>query len=235
VAVQRSRFSMKQLRDRVRGDLGLRSNALLTDEDLDFWGLAAQTELAEITHWYRTSTTAGTVDGTALVDLPSDCIAVEEVRHDDLPLSPIRLVDFYRDHPNWRQDAEGTPTHYYLRGTTAIGLHPVPDTTDVDILTIHYTALPPSPALNTDTYYTPTALEEAIVVYCKLRASEKDAHGEGARRLDYYGRQWEQWKQRALAYVGNVAEAEAVVVGGHGSTPDGDWWDVISSRVIPAP
>lgn len=235
MAVQKSRLTVKQLRDRVRGDLGMRSNALLTDEDIDAWALAWQTECAVITHWYRTSTTTGTTSGTALYDLPSDCIALEEVRHDDLPLYQVRVVDFYRDNPNWRQDANGTPRLWYLRGHTAYGLYPIPDTTDSDALVLYYTAIPPALTLNSDTYYIPTALEESLIDYCKLMASEKDASGEGARRIELYTRRVEEWRRKVAAYVDNLAEGVATVVGSFGSGTDVDWWDDAAARVLPEP
>jgi hypothetical protein len=235
VAVQKSRLTVKTLRDRVRGDLGMRSNALLTDEDIDAWALAWQTECAALTHWYRTSDLVNTTADTALYDLPTDCIALEEVRHNDLPLTLVRLVDFYRDNPNWRADDSGTPTHYYLRGTTAYGLYPTPDTTATDEVELFYTAFPPALTLNSDTYYIPTALEEGLVDYCKLMASEKDASGEGARRVDLYTRRVEGWRQKVMSYVGNVAEGEMTVVGGGGSSSFGDLGDIISTRTIPAP
>jgi hypothetical protein len=234
MAVQKSRMSVKQLRDRVRGDLGMRSNALLQDEDLDSWALAWQTELAVVTHWYRTSSTVAATDGTALYDLPTDCIALEEVRHDNLPLQQVRLVDFYRDNPNWRQDAEGTPRLWYLRGSTAYGLYPTPDTTGASAVVLYYTAIPPALTLNADTYYIPTALEESLVDYCKLMASEKDASGEGARRIDLYARRVEGWRQKAAAYVDSVAESVNTVVGGDRSGDGGYWFD-ITDRTIPAP
>jgi hypothetical protein len=234
MAVQKSRLSVKQLRDRVRGDLGLRSNAFVTDEDIDAWGLAWQTELASITHWYRTSDLVNTTANTALYDLPLDCIALEEVRHNDLPLQQIRLVDFYRDNPNWRQDDAGTPRLWYLRGTTGYGLYPKPDTTATDEVELIYTAFPPALTLNTDTYYIPTALEESLVDYCKLMASEKDASGEGARRIDLYTRRVEMWRQKAAAYVDNVDEGSYTVVGGDSSGDSGAFWD-ITDRTIPEP
>ena len=213
----------------------MRSNALLTDEDIDAWGLAWQTELAVLTHWYRTSDLVNTTSGTALYDLPLDCIALEEVRHNDLPLNQVRLVDFYRDNPNWRQDANGTPTLWYLRGTTAYGLYPTPDTTATDEVELIYTAIPPALTLNTDTYYIPTALEESLVDYCKLMASEKDASGEGARRIDLYARRVEEWRRKAMAYVDSLAEGTFTVVGSFGTENVGDWWDAIADRVIPEP
>ncbi len=235
MAVQRSRLTMKQLRDRVKGDLGLRSSNLIQDEDIDAWGVDAQTEIAEITHWYRTSTSVSSTADTALYDLPTDCLALEEVWHNDLPLCPIRLVDFYRTHPNWRQDDSGTPTHWYVRGMTAYGLHPAPDATVANAIDLFYTALPPTPTLNTDTYYIPTALSEALVCYCKMRASEKDATGEGGRRFELYRNEWEQWKRKAMELVGSVSEGEVTVVGGFGSDYAGDAIDPVIYRTIPAP
>lgn len=235
MSVQKTRLTVKTLRDRVRGDLGMRSNALLQDEDLDSWALAWQTELATLTHWYRTSSAVNTTSGQALYDLPTDCIALEEVWHDDLPLQLVRLVDFQRANPNWRNESSGTPTHYYLRGTTAYGLYPTPDTTAVAALDLFYTAFPPALTLNGDFYYIPTALEESLVDYCKLMASEKDSSGEGARRVEMYARRVEGWRQKAMAYVGNAAEGEMTVVGGGGSASWGSLGDIIATRTIPAP
>jgi hypothetical protein len=235
VAVQKSRLTVQTLRDRVKGDLGLRTNALLTDADIDAWALAWQTECAALTHWYRATDAVNTTADQALYDLPTDLIALEEVWHDDLPLQLIRLIDFQRDNPNWRLDGSGTPTHYYLRGTTAYGLYPTPDTTASDVVDLFYTAFPPALTASTDTYYIPTALEESLVDYCKLMASEKDASGEGARRVELYARRVEGWRQKVMAYVGNVAEGELTVVGGGGSASWGSLGDIIATRTIPAP
>lgn len=232
MAVQKTRLSVKTLRDRVRSDIGMRANALILDEDIDAWALAWQTEVAATTHWYRATDAVNTTASTALYDLPTDCIALEEVWHNDLPLQLVRLVDF---HPNWRNDDAGTPTHYYLRGTTAYGLYPTPDTTATDVVDLYYTAFPASPTLNTDFYSLPTALEESLVDYCKLMASEKDASGEGARRIELYTRRVEGWRQKVMAYVGNVSEGELTVVGGGGSSSWGDLGDIIATRTIPAP
>jgi hypothetical protein len=234
MAVQKSRLSVKQLRDRVRGDLGMRSSALLTDEDIDSWGLAWQTEFAETTHWYRTSDLVNTTANLSVYDLPLDCISLEEVRHNDLPLQKVRLVDFYRDNPNWRQDAPGTPRLWYLRGATGYGLYPTPAATATDEVELIYTAFPPALTLNTDFYYLPTAMEESLVDFCKLMASVKDASGEGARRIDMYARQVEMWRQKAAAFVDSVDEGSYTVVGGDSSGRGQAWWD-ITDRVIPEP
>jgi hypothetical protein len=235
MAVQKSTYSVKQLRDRVRGDLGLRSSNLILDEDVDAWAYDAQTAIANLTHWYRTTVAVATVANQALYDLPADCIALEEVWHNDIPLCQIRLVDFYREHPLWRQDGSGVPTHWYLRGTTAYGLHVPPSGSVAAAIDLFYTAIPPALTLNTDFYYIPTALQDAIVAYCKFMASDKDANGEGNRRVERWERIWEQWKQKAMAYVGNVAEGEHCVVGGFGSDWDGNEVDSLSYRTIPAP
>ena len=239
MAVQKSTYTVKQLRDQVRGDLGLRSSNLILDEDIDRWAYDAQTSIATLTHWYRKTTTANTVaytvSGTELYDLPTDCIALEEVWHDDLPLCQIRLVDFYRDHPNWRLDGAGTPTHWYLRGTTAYGLHVPPDSAVSNAIRLFYTAIPPALTLNTDTYYIPTAIQDAIVCYCKFMASDKDSSGEGGRRVERWERKWEEWKAKAMAYVGNLAEGEHTVVGGYGSGYGGDEFNSLIYRTIPAP
>lgn len=235
MAVQKSTFTVKQLRDMVLGDLGLRSSNLVLPEDIDRWAYNAQTELATLTHWYRTSTTDDTVADQALYDLPTDCIALEEVWHEDVPLCQIRLVDFYRSNPNWRQDGSGTPTHWYLRGTTAYGLHIPPGSSTVGAIELFYTAIPPALTLNSDQYYVPTALQDAIVAYCKFMASDKDANGEGGRRVDRWERKWNEWLKKAMAYVGNVAEGEQCVVGGFASDYEGDVIDPVIYRTIPAP
>lgn len=235
MAVQRSTFSQSDLRDIVKGDTGLRGNNLLTDLDINRWGIRAQRQIASETHWYRTSATSNIIASTKEYDLPTDAIAIEEAYHNNLPLTgPIPLDYLENSWPLWRQVSSGTPTLYYLRGSTSIGLHPTPGASITGGLVLYYTAYPANPVNDADFYYTPIVLEEAIEIFCKLRASLKDVSGEGGKRVEYYRQEWAIWERKMAEFVENVSEGELIVSGSSGAGYRGSWlWN--PDQTIPAP
>lgn len=235
MALPRTTFSQTALRDIVRGDIGLRGNALLTDGDIDRWAVYAQRRVAEECHWLKTTATVDVVSGTAEYDLPLRPISIEELYHNNLPLLGPVPVDFLETwRPRFRQDPSGTPTAWYLRGATSLGLFPKPDTSLLAGLVVYYTAYPADPVNASDFYTAPTALEEAIICYAKLQASLKDIAGEGGKRVGYYQQEWQMWLQRCKDYVADVAEGEELVGGSTGM----GWglpglWD--NTHTIPGP
>lgn len=219
MAAQQSSFTRDQFLDLVRGDLGLRSQSFLTDTDLIGWGHQAQRLIAFHTHWLRKSTTANVTDGTLLVDLPTDAIAIEEVWHGTAGTDLRQLIltredRIARDYfgTEWRAN-EGTPTHYYLKGGTAIGLFPTPDTTITNGVTIFYSYFPAAPSGGSATYTVPTALDYALITYAKMRACEKDRTGEGREALALYRSEWREALAQIKELIGDVAEGELTVVG----------------------
>jgi hypothetical protein len=226
MAVQLSSFTKAEYRDRVRGDLGLRSNALLTDAEIDGWGHESQREVARITGWLRkTGTGIDVTAGTAEYDVPVDALAIEDVRYLGRTLQRVSIRDLRRNDPDWR-DIEGTPTHWYLRGMTAIGLHPNPTATDAGALVPHYTYFPAVPATDSDFYTVPTVLDRVLISYGKMMASQKDSIGEGRDRVALYRAEWEQGLREIAALVGEAAEGNLTVLGANSDVEeDGGYYD----------
>jgi hypothetical protein len=236
MATQTSSFTKAELRDIVRGDLGLRSHSLLTDSDLDRWANRAVRRVAVITHWYIVDgPLRGVTSGTRTYDLaasPNDVIAVKEVYHDSIALAHVseRWLDINRW--NWRSEGNGTPQYYFLMGGTGISLHPIPDTTDVDILQVFYAAVPAAPAEQDDPYIVPVALEDYVEVYCKLQASLKDATGEGRERIAYYRGEVQLWEQRLAEFVNSMDQGSTIIVGGDNDAGQSDIYDILRTRTI---
>lgn len=238
MAVNRSTFTQAGLRDRVKGDLGLRSTNLLTDADLTAWANEGQALLAHEAHWYRRNNPADPIDvvlDQQEYDLPTDCIAVELVYHDGLPLRRIDIGGLFNMNPLWRTDGSATPLYYYLRGTTAIGLYPKPDANLTDGLQVIYTALPANPTNDADFYYLPPACQDVLVDYCCLRACLKDSAGEGRAKIDFYQGRFEAGKRRFMRYVREMSEGLPLVLGENSWPTEDAWWDVFHGQAIPAP
>jgi hypothetical protein len=90
----------------------------------------------------ETSSSATTTDGTAYVDVPSDCLTVrtvfDETNDRQLKNIPYRTYLAYTDRAT--AASEGDPTEWARMGSR-IYLHPTPGTTG-DTLTIHYKKYP---------------------------------------------------------------------------------------------
>jgi hypothetical protein len=210
---QLSSFTKAEARDRCRGDLGLRSNNLLTDAEINAWLYEATKLIAWRTHWLRKHATAVNVTaGTAVYDLPADAIAIEEVRYLGDQLTRLSTRDLARSVVEWRDDS-GTPSHYYLYGMTSLGLYPNPDTTTAGALVVSYAYFPAAPTTDADFYTVPTALDKVILDYAKLQASLKDVTGEGQHRVPYYEKQWLQGLKDIESLVGESGEGNLTVLG----------------------
>jgi len=213
----RSYYTLEELVDRVKGDLGYRNTNVVTSGDVTNWANEAQTTLARETKAFHLIVTSGTTSGVTEYPLPADslgrAVSVEEVLYSGTPLIPIALNELSARDYWWRTRAAGTPQYYYLRGFSAIGLYPCPDTTDSDTLTVVITATPPQVTAPEDFFYIPTGCDDALIVYCKLMASIKDGYGEGKSRIDFFTREWERCKQEAKQTVGEVAQEEHLRMG----------------------
>jgi len=216
----------------VQGNAGLRGQALITLEDVVRWGNQAQRRIATETKWYRIEATAGTTSGTKYYDFPVDLISLEDLYNDGLPLVVVTVRDLDRMNSYWRQDGIGTPLYYYRRGYNGYALHPTPDTTDVDILTLRYAALPTAISDADDFFFVPTALEEAIECFCNLRAAIKDATGEGRDRVGIFAREWEKWEAVIQSFVRSAAEGQILVVGADNNPPGVDYPDVFDRGLV---
>jgi hypothetical protein len=204
----RTRYTKAEYRDRVRRDLQLYGNTrVLVDADLNAWGLEAQDLFAEETKWFRNAVTVDTVADQAEYVLPATAtgrvLMVEEVWYDNLPLYPITPHNLSPWAGNSR-DMTGRPSHYMVRGTTAIRLWPAPSDATSAIVEVVYAGLPPPPADDGDYYYAPHGHDAALIAYGRFRGSFKDAHGEGSRRLQ---KAEEEWREALAKGKESVAEA----------------------------
>lgn len=215
MGVQLSSYDKAGFRDRVRGDLGLRSQNYVTDGDIDGWGHEAQRLVAWYTHWLRSASSQNVVSGTATYDLPTDAISIDEVwvNSKRMVLTKVQRLEWQHWNIDWRA-IEGTPTHYYLEGMTRIGLYPKPNANITNGLVLRFTYFPAAPAEDDDFYTVPTVLDYALVTYAKMRASEKDATGEGRERLALYRGEWREVLGQLKELVGDVAEGELLILGG---------------------
>lgn len=233
----RSSLTRAGLRDRVRGDVGLRGNNLLTDTDIDNWGGEIQDEIWQITRGWKTSCFIDAKAGQAEYDLPPRLIGLEEVHHNQLPMFKVTLSELRVGNPYWRRTADGTPLFYYVRGNSSFGLFYTPGVDIAQGIFLTYSALPPRPANDTDFYYVPYSGERAIIAGAKLRAAEKDAVGEGGRRIPIYEKQYQEWLMRCIQEVESIAEGEAAILG-EDADSDGIYqrvWGFNPWQAIPSP
>jgi hypothetical protein len=193
----RSSFNLTEAMDRVRGDLGLRGNARITDVDLQGWLNEAQRIIARESGWCRLSAVEDTTAATGEYAFPQldggRCIAIQSIWFNGLPLVPASLSDFDVYEYNWRTMTATTPTHWWTNGATSYQLWPTPSTTQLAVVTVYFLAVPPEISTPTDHFYVPNGWEEGILLYGKKLASQKDAHGEGARRLLDFERDWREF------------------------------------------
>ena len=215
----RTILTLTEMIDRVRGDLGLRGSDRITDTDVTEWLNEGQAEIARLLRWYRTSFTTGSTSGTKEYALPipvaGRCIQIEEVIYNDEQLLPTTLEELQRIDWNYRQAGTGTPDYYYLRGNTGFGLHVTPDTTDTDNLLVIYVGLPPRVTAPLDFMYVVHGGQQALIIYAKKLASEKDKYGEGQRGVALYEAQWQAALASLKRQVDQVSERQAVVMGGN--------------------
>lgn len=204
----RSRYTLSEMIARVRGDLALSGSSFLTTDEITDWLNDGQEEFARETRWFKFSLSLSTVAGTAEYAFPdgasAQVLTIDWVRLDDRDLWPLRTqARLDRGDWDWR-DQQGTPTHWFLRGMSAIRLWPTPSASSSNGLDVYGTGLPPVVTNPEDQFYIPNGYDAALIAYGKLMATQKDAHGEGARRAGIYEREW----ARAL-HQGKLSVAEA--------------------------
>jgi hypothetical protein len=110
----------------------------------------------------ETSSSATTVDGTAYVSTPSDCIAVRTVfdETNDTKLTYIPLSTYLAYNDRATTTSEGDPNEW-TRAGSKIYLHPTPDAANT--LTIHYKKRP-ADLSGTDTTVIGDEWDEPIVM-----------------------------------------------------------------------
>jgi hypothetical protein len=241
--VQKSRFTIATFYDRVRGNCALRGSNRVTDADILEALNEACDEIAQETHWYRTSSSINATDGVKEYDLPAGILTVEEVWWNPLsrrlfPVSPPELEDLYGSTPNWRYASEGTPTHYYVQVNSALGVHPTPDATTANAIFVVWTGLPPRADSSDDFLFHPAGHERTVINYACWKASLKDATGEGAKRLDHFRAAYVEGLSKCKRQVEALFEEGMTVYGEYGTGRGGrgfprtDWMD---GSAIPAP
>jgi hypothetical protein len=213
----RSSFNLTEYMDRVRGDLGLRGNARITDADVTAWGNEGQRIIARESGWCRLSAVEDTTAGTAEYAFPQldggRCIAIQSIWHNNLPLAPAALTDFDVYEYNWRTMTGPTPTHWWTNGATSYQLWPTPQTTQLAIVTVYFLAVPPEISTPTDHFYVPNGWEEGLLIYGKRLASTKDAHGEGARRLAELAGEWQEFMRSVKRAVDHTNPNQVTAMG----------------------
>ena len=202
------------------------------------WLNEAADEIAQETHWYRTSTSISIVAGTKEYDLPASpaCLTVEEVWYNPTqkrlyPMTPEDLegLSFYA--PSWRYSSRGEPVYFYINVNSAIGLHPTPDSSTASALFVVYTGLPPRATGSSDYIFAPAGSERAVVAYASWKASLKDATGEGGKRMDIFRAGWLEGLSKIKRQVEALFEDDMTVMGEYGTplsrsyTPRSDWED----------
>ena len=236
--VQRSRFQVSEFYTQVRSNTNLRSSNRVADSEILAWLNEAQDEIAQETHWYRTSTSISLTAGTKEYDLPSSpaCITVEEVWYNPTekrlcPMTPDDLEALSFSAPRWRYASRGEPIYFYINVNSAIGLHPTPDTTTASALFVVYTGLPPRATGSSDYIYHPAGQERTVVAYACWKASLKDATGEGGKRMDQFRAAYVEGLNKCKRQVEALYEDDMTVFGEYGTplgrsyTPRADWFD----------
>lgn len=213
---QQSRLTVAQLRDRVRGDIGARSNNFVTDADIDAWAQEASDTIATETKWYRLAEQSFPVTALqAEYDLPAELLALEAVRFDLKIIWPISIENLPRQSRLWQQQS-GTPYLYYFRGSTKIGLYPKPATTSATLCKIDYAANAPLPALTTEKYNIPLGSDTLLIAYCCYRASIKDITAEGIRRVPIFKQEWDMGLRDLKGQFYDKNEGETLIGGSDG-------------------
>jgi hypothetical protein len=188
----RTSYSQADLRDRVRSDIAHGDSIFTRDEDVDRWGLEAQTIIARQCEWWEFVELLTVSGDVRDYDLPADCIAIKKVQYDTTRLYPTTLDALYDENLNWREQAASTPLYYIIGGASRLTLYPTPAHTSGGVLLVIFAAIPPEPDHEDDFYYAPVGGEEAIVYYCCWKASVRDMGREGQRRAEHYYRAWLQ-------------------------------------------
>lgn len=216
MALQQSRLTVAQLRDRVRGDIGARSNNFVTDADIDAWAQEMSDMISTETKWYRLANQSFPVTALqAEYDLPADLLALEAVRFDEKTIWPISIENLPRQSRLWQQQS-GTPYLYYFRGSTSIGLYPKPSATSATACKIDYAANAPLPSLSSDKYNIPLGSDTLLIAYACWLGSIKDITAEGRMRVPIYEKMWKDGLKDLKGQFWDKNEGETLIGGSDG-------------------
>lgn len=213
----RSRRTVAECISRVLRDVGMGNHNLNSAADVLDWLNDGQDELAERSGWFRGTYLGSTVANQAEYDLPAApsarFLTIEEVY---LSGDRVAYLPFEQLQALWgtfRDQTSTAPRWWSARGGSSIYLHPAPSAAGTDVLRIWGIALPPYVSQDGDKLYVPHGLERAILDYACLQASIKDAHGEGARRIQYYAGKWERWIEHAIRRGNSVSLDDVTALG----------------------
>jgi len=197
----RTQFTLEEATDQILGDLGLRSNTIVTSGDCATWLNAAQRRLAVDTRSFVVSFNIATVSGTAEYVLPSDAgaraISILECLYKNKPLRPLNVAQLYAYNYQFHNAPASTPLGYYMHGAAGIGLYPAPSSSGTSDLVAWVIAIPPQVTAPEDFFYCVHGCDDALLSYAELRAAIKDAYGEGKDRLAILSQDWKEWQLRA--------------------------------------
>jgi len=129
----------------------------LTTQDR-FWGIRQPFYFPQL----ETSSTASTVDGTAYVSVPTDCLVIREVYDttNNYRLTNIPHSEYVGNTDRTTTTSEAKPVDWVRRGTY-IYLHPTPDSAYT--MTIFYRKVPASMSGGSDVTLIGTEWDEPIV------------------------------------------------------------------------
>ena len=213
----RSRRTLAELQTRILRNLGLAGTNKVSTADLTDWLNDAQDEIARLSGWFRGSYQGNVTAGAAEYDLPAApaarFLSIEEVYVSSAPVAYLPFDQLQQYYRRFRDQTAATARWWSTRGGSSIYLHPKPSATVVDALVIYGIALPPYVSQDGDKLYVPHGLEQAAIDYCMLQGSLKDAHGEGARRLQYLAAKWQEWEARIISSPSNVSVNEVIAMG----------------------
>jgi hypothetical protein len=222
----RSSFTLSEAQDQVLGDLGLRSNTIITSGDIGTWLNRAQRRIAVDTRSFITSWNIATVSGTAEYVMPSDAggraISILELLFKNVPLRPVNMAQLYSWNYKWHSQAAGTPLAFWQHGAGSIGVYPAPSSSGTSDLVAWAIAIPPVVTAPEDFFYIPHGCEDALIAYAELRAAVKDAFGEGKDRIPILAAEWKSWELRVQQIV-REAQASMIVRMGEDAIVWGDW------------
>lgn len=221
----RSRLTLTETITRVKRDLGLSGSNLLSTEDITEWLNQAQEEFAKETRWFKFSLSISAVASQAEYPFPdaaaAQVLSIDWVRVDDRDIYPLGSQGrLDRGAFDWR-DQVGTPTHWFLRGMSTLRLWPTPSAAGSANIDVFGTGLPPVIAHPEDQFYVPNGYDAAFQAYAKMRATQKDAHGEGARRLGMFEAEWMRALEKGKQSVSEADEWSQVFLGRDALTQDG--------------
>lgn len=211
----RSKFTVKQLRDRVRSELAVLDSVFISDANVDDWLLEFQNILARDEEWYIFTNSFQTQVGVRYYDLPPDCITVTHVQYNVWPLPQANLKDVVMKFPQALANPDAyrgpLPYFYSIEGANRLWLFPTPNV--VSGVTIIYASLPPEPVSDDSLYYWPPYMDTAAIFYGCIRGCSKDFDRGGAKKLQAFTASYEREYMKGAAKIRGRDANDAIIYG----------------------